>query len=514
MMVLTILTRIPFRARIPTNWDAVQYILALRQFDIAAHQPHPPGNPLYVLLGRGVNQLIADPNQALIAVSIVASVVTVWGTALLGARLVNRRVGAWAALLLAVNPLFWFYGETALAYVPEAAVGVVVALAAWHAYQRPTWSRLILLSASTAVAGGLRPTVLPLLVLVWLFGIWRFSWRGRIAAAVATGIGCLAWLVPLLVVSGGPVAYWTQLQRLTEGTVQPTSLANGPSWAWLSNVGSVLAASAIMLNLFGVILFRALRRRPALDWLEPGTLLLAAWIIPPVLMFTLVHFGHWGYLLLILPPVLILGLMAVEQAGMLVRHAGARVLMPAAGASLALFLLVPPLPFMRGHDQPTRPALQAHDAAWREVTQRISALPPEETVVITSSDGRESYRLAGYTLPSYQVMGIGHDWHGSWGSLYEALDGQWDYQLNPNMTAHWVVPMLNVRYLAVLDESLIGKMRDDMGWTDVSLPDGNRLLIRRLPQETAYVSFTGGEFLVLTSSQFQAFRAQLFEPRD
>ncbi len=34
--------------RVPQSWDAVQYILAVREFDLEKHQPHPPGYYLHV----------------------------------------------------------------------------------------------------------------------------------------------------------------------------------------------------------------------------------------------------------------------------------------------------------------------------------------------------------------------------------------------------------------------------------------------------------------------------------
>src|SRR5690242_20454093 len=51
LAVVTLLSRWPYRARMLYNWDAVQFALALREFDIAKHQPHPPGYLLYVALG-------------------------------------------------------------------------------------------------------------------------------------------------------------------------------------------------------------------------------------------------------------------------------------------------------------------------------------------------------------------------------------------------------------------------------------------------------------------------------
>src|SRR5262249_24558274 len=51
LSLLTIVSRLPYRARMLYNWDAVQFALALREYDVVKHQPHPPGYVLYVGFG-------------------------------------------------------------------------------------------------------------------------------------------------------------------------------------------------------------------------------------------------------------------------------------------------------------------------------------------------------------------------------------------------------------------------------------------------------------------------------
>src|SRR5690606_28768679 len=152
--------------------------------------------------------------------------------------------------------------------------------------------------------------------------------------------------------------------------------------------------------------------------------LLWAWLIPPVLMFTLVHFGQWGYLLLILPPVTILGLLALERAEMLYgRMAAARLVALALVGALS-FLLMPSVR-MPGHEmQPVRGCLVGVIEASREVPRFSSELPPDRTVALTRSDILQSFRIAGFLVPVCSVVGVGRDLHGNWGSLYDAIDGQ------------------------------------------------------------------------------------------
>ena len=45
-------TRLPFLASSLDDIDAVNFALALGDFDPARHQPHPPGYAVYVLLAK------------------------------------------------------------------------------------------------------------------------------------------------------------------------------------------------------------------------------------------------------------------------------------------------------------------------------------------------------------------------------------------------------------------------------------------------------------------------------
>src|SRR3712207_3696388 len=71
------LTRVPFARSTPINWDAVQFALALEHFDLHHHQPHPPGYLLYVLLGRAIDLLIADPALSLSLLSVLFSAISI-----------------------------------------------------------------------------------------------------------------------------------------------------------------------------------------------------------------------------------------------------------------------------------------------------------------------------------------------------------------------------------------------------------------------------------------------------
>src|SRR5947207_11877640 len=73
--VIVLVSRI---AIAPHTWwehDELLFAQALRDFDPLRFHPHPPGYPLYVLLGKFVNLFVGDAFRSLVAISIVASVI-------------------------------------------------------------------------------------------------------------------------------------------------------------------------------------------------------------------------------------------------------------------------------------------------------------------------------------------------------------------------------------------------------------------------------------------------------
>src|SRR5918912_2824379 len=113
---LTVLSRLPYRTHILYNWDAVQFALALREYDVVKHQPHPPGYILYVGLGRIANAWLHDPTAAYVSLAVVFSGLTTLVVYLLARDVYDRATALAAASVLAVSPLFWFYGSVGLTY--------------------------------------------------------------------------------------------------------------------------------------------------------------------------------------------------------------------------------------------------------------------------------------------------------------------------------------------------------------------------------------------------------------
>jgi hypothetical protein len=230
---------------------------------VRLNQPQPPGYPLYVVLGRVLNFFAHDPQLALTLLSALAGAATLLAFYALAAGLGVP----WAALPLAVAPLFWLSAGMALSDVPGLCVATgsvwLLLKAAPREVSRASkpesgprvhvsaGSKAYLVggAALAGLAAGVRPqdAIIPLSVLALYAGprLRSARWLGAsLAACVAT---CLVWAVPLALSLGGlGAAVQAMLGQGTYVGGADSLLARPLSWAnlgeRLAEFGSVFSA--------------------------------------------------------------------------------------------------------------------------------------------------------------------------------------------------------------------------------------------------------------------------------
>ncbi|MBI4637787.1 MAG: glycosyltransferase family 39 protein [Candidatus Rokubacteria bacterium] len=434
LSVLTILSRLPYRARMLYNWDSVQFALALREYDVVKHQPHPPGYILYVGLGRLVDRWLDDPAAAYVFLAVAFSGLTTFVVYFLARAVYDRPTALAAATLLAVSPLFRFYGSVGLTYAGEALCASTVAYFAFRAL-RGSETDAWLAAGYLGLAGGLRQSILVLLFPLWLVGSVVGVRRTRTVALglLILAVAVLTWFVPMVWLTGGLARYLEASRDLAESVVKPTSIVGSPldvtvrmSRYLLESVLvglGPLALAALLVPWY--VLRHGWGRR---EWF------LLTWVIPPVLVFTLVHFGQAGYVLTFLPALVILLsrilLAALGDAVLVAPFPRARAVATVAavvGVVLvngSFFVSARPLP--RDFDSPrpqwvrvardeafdwifsrTAAALREHEEVVRTFVDAIRGLyDAGDTVVITEVGNARSYpwlRHAMFYLPEYAI---------------------------------------------------------------------------------------------------------------
>lgn len=228
MMAATYLvSHVAFLPQTPFDIDGVNFALALHEYDLAKHQPHPPGSPVFVGLGRlaraplalvfGIDS-VQVRSRALDAAALAIWSATLGALAIFGLFRLYAGLGqsAWrAALATAVTvtcPLFWFSGVRVLSDMPGLAIGVMALGVSVPALMgRAVSPRALVLGCFLAgLAPGLRIQMAwftwPAVAAATMCVLRRrdAGWRPAIAAFVA---GLLSWLVPLAWAAGGPAEY-------------------------------------------------------------------------------------------------------------------------------------------------------------------------------------------------------------------------------------------------------------------------------------------------------------------
>jgi transmembrane protein TMEM260 (protein O-mannosyltransferase) len=434
LSILTVLSRLPYRARLLYNWDAVQFALALNEYDVVKHQPHPPGYILYVGLGRIVNAFLHDEAGAYVLLAVVLSGLATFVVYMLALAVYDRTTAIAAAVLLAVSPLFWFYGSVGLTYVVEALVASVVAYFAGRALHRSETDAW-LAAACLGLAGGLRPSIILVLLPLWLgsvvVGVGHI--RTVVVGLFLIGGAALTWFVPMVWLTGGLDRYIAASLELAETVVIPTSILGGPIEVTLRVARYLLESVLVGLGPLAIAVFLApwyVRRH---GWGRREWFLLG-WTVTPILTYVLVHFGQAGYVLTFLPAVVILLarilVTALGHAALVVRLPRARVALTAGAVLLvtlangAFFVSARPLPRDFDAHKPawkqtaedeafdwvfsrTAAALHEHEAVVRTLVEAIRGrFPADDTVVITELGNPRSYpwlRHAMFYLPGYTI---------------------------------------------------------------------------------------------------------------
>jgi hypothetical protein len=185
--IVCALSRLAAVARSLWDWDELQFCLAMRDFDITLHHPHPPGFPVYIGAAKLIRLFVDSDFRALQAINIIASML-VFPAVYLLAREIGMRfeTALVAGVLFAFFPNVWFYGGTAFSDVPSVVLVVfaVVFLLRGRESRRDYWTGTLLL----ALAIGMRPQNL----LVGLFpGILAMRRRPFRDSVVALLIGVI-----------------------------------------------------------------------------------------------------------------------------------------------------------------------------------------------------------------------------------------------------------------------------------------------------------------------------------
>ncbi len=298
--------RIPhLTARFCFDWDSSQYARGVAEFNVAKHQPHPPGSPLWVLSARALSPLAGGPIRAQI---LLAFLITLLGLAVfyaLARQILDSSTALVCTVLLAYSPGIALNGSISSVSMIDLVSSSVAGYLAFLDPRRRQW-RIIACLVALAILAGFRQSGLGLLgplVAVAALTHLRHAWRAVCIGAVLALLTFLAWYVPLAQSAGG----WHVLSELTSKqfheTAQGSSIFFGAPG--IRHLGMIASAGIYFaMNLCGWLIgLQAFRRRGKTvpDWWR-----YSLWMVPTLFMVFAIHVARVGQCLLIFPPLLLL----------------------------------------------------------------------------------------------------------------------------------------------------------------------------------------------------------------
>ncbi len=394
-------------------WDAIQMALGLDEFDMAMHQPHPPGYLAPMAVAWVVHALGLAADLAMQVQSVLATALATVAVFALGRRLGTPTEGVLAALVFAVHPVTLFYSVSGETYPAEALFAVLLVGAGLRVGPGVSPARLVAFFALFGLSGGVRQS-LPLFFLP--FAVWRLVAACRdgrratrpLAIALASSLGGLAvWLVPLLGLAGGPGRladlFGTQFFRVFGAHYSPLMGATGSAVLhnldvfWRFVVEGLSASGLAAAVLLAVTHLRPLRG-DGFGWV------LAAWIAPAFLWFGLMFIYKSGHLLFLIPAFALASARVVARG---VRSRGlARAVAGAAILAQAGLFLAPPAGWVLAVGGRSWPAIRHAETLTAETLQAVRglALGHPDRVLVVTRDGRFDFRTAMYYLPEMRVV--------------------------------------------------------------------------------------------------------------
>lgn len=289
-------------------FDNINFALALERFDPSAHQPQPPGYPLFVLLGL-VLHFVFPVREAFLAAGLLAAAAALWLLWLLARRMLDERAAAFSVLTLLFLPAMWLGGITHQVRVFLPAGALAVAYCCWRALSSrsgPNW--FLGAAAAVGLAAGFRPDLPVYLapLLVWTGWRKRFSRNVWLGAAIVLLSAVALWLPYTVTASGGLARYLELIRNYSQDEFSASSAMFGAPvgpalrMAWVAFIWTGLGVLAWVWAVPFAL------KSGAYQGKREAWLFLLLLFVPAYLFLSLVHVGDPDQTLIVAPAIALL----------------------------------------------------------------------------------------------------------------------------------------------------------------------------------------------------------------
>ncbi len=290
--IVAFFSRAPFLEQYQSHWDGPQYSIAVVRYSFLQQTPAPPGYPFYIALGRFFHFFVTDPHMAILAVSVLGSMLGAIAIFLVGTYIYNTRIGIAASLIFLSGSTFYYFGLTPYPYGLLPFVTILVAYATYLSFmkQLPVG---IFLGIATGILIGIRPQEILLCGPLCFLGFLYLNNKEKLLMLL-TSIGIfLLWFIPLTHAVGGIETFFAISNQFSKGALRPsiaTGMVNDAIMikGFLLSFGFSAAFLLVFIKDIATLRYRSQETKRMIFFY-------LCWIIPGFLFNLFIRSDHAGY---------------------------------------------------------------------------------------------------------------------------------------------------------------------------------------------------------------------------
>lgn len=201
IILSSLILRMGFRSQWLEDWDSVQFALGLHNFNIVQHQPHPPGFPLFILLGKIANYFTHNDTVSLTFISALFGTFSIVPVFLFTKKVFDKKSAILASLVFTVLPVHWVLSVTPISNITGL---FYITTLLYIAYLDSLGEkRITFIGLIAGIFLGVRPTDLPIVVSIILFlAVKRRRPLYIVSLFTGLALGVCLWLIPLVYITG------------------------------------------------------------------------------------------------------------------------------------------------------------------------------------------------------------------------------------------------------------------------------------------------------------------------
>jgi len=189
--------------------DGILFIRGVREFNVAKWQPHPPGYPVYIFLGKISVFLIGEELLGLTILSAIFGALSLVVFYFLIFEMYDKKTALMATMLMAVTPMFWLNSLKAMTDMVGLFFILLSMYFIHHSIKYKELKSLYIGSFVSAIAVGVRFHALFVVAPLLVYSCFKMKNNAETKnkhfkkkTLFIFFVGVLIWLIPTLIASG------------------------------------------------------------------------------------------------------------------------------------------------------------------------------------------------------------------------------------------------------------------------------------------------------------------------